>query len=133
MLPSGNDAALSLAESMGALLHRLHFSERGKAASRVPPLQGDPVRVFVREMNKMARTMHLGKTHEPTGESGGGRVRRSEDGDDGGGGALSVSAAQGERAGGEGAGVQERREQVRGGEAGSGVGSREALPLKLSE
>jgi len=56
MLPSGNDAAIALAENFGAYLNIL--KERRKLKPGIIET-GDPVSEFVSEMNALAKRMHL--------------------------------------------------------------------------
>lgn len=62
MLPSGNDAAVALAESLGLAIFRLDFREKHHK-TKVPAFRGDPLAVFVREMNKTARSFNLKYTY----------------------------------------------------------------------
>ncbi len=59
MLPSGNDAAVALAEFFGALLHT-HRSQPEQTHSE--NWRGYPQKLFVHEMNELARAMGLSQT-----------------------------------------------------------------------
>lgn len=67
MLPSGNDAAVALAEHFGRLPFRKSDDCREKSEEEGIPLNqvkcNKPIGYFVREMNRMAREMRLGDTN----------------------------------------------------------------------
>ncbi len=61
MLPSGNDAAVALAENFGYILLLIKQRKRGKELTN-PTNIGDPLQLFVQEMNSLAAKFHLKKT-----------------------------------------------------------------------
>lgn len=61
MLPSGNDAAVALAEALGIAQFKLDFREKHPKL-KVPFFKGDPISIFVGEMNKTARSFNLKST-----------------------------------------------------------------------
>lgn len=63
MLPSGNDAALALAENFGISIFQLHHKQKHKLhKGRPPACNEDPLSIFIKEMNHTSRKMGLKST-----------------------------------------------------------------------
>jgi hypothetical protein len=77
MLPSGNDAAITLAENFGEHLLKIRAIKnpnrtklstpnpeklREQKIELIAEAQSQPVAIFVKEMNRMARSFHLKNT-----------------------------------------------------------------------